>query len=181
MAGFRSGALAPGKIRGHIFAMRADHDPVLLDACLKPNPPMHPRALLIVLLVVAAMNLAFAGYFLSRGAWPVTPFMGADVALLAWAFHTSRMAANRFEQVTLTPANLTVLSQPAKGTARQHSFNPYWVRVELEQITEHSNRLYLRSHGKSLQVGSFLAPAIRKSFAAALRTALSNARSFRPA
>jgi len=161
--------------------MHAADDPVLLDARLRPNPPMSPRALLIVLMVVAAINLAFAGYFLSRGAWPVTPFMGADVALLAWAFHASRLAARAFERVTLTPAHLKVLSQPAKGRACEHDFNPYWVRVELEQMTEHSNRLYLRSHGQSLQVGRFLAPDSRKSFAAALKSAIAAARNFRPA
>ena len=156
-------------------------DPIFLDAYLKPNPPMKPRVLLIVLMAVAAINLAFAGYFLSRGAWPITPFMGADVLFLAWAFHASRMAAQRFERITLTPAQLKVLSQPAKGSAREHDFNPYWVRVELEQMTENSNRLYLRSHGESLQVGSFLGPDSRVSFAAALKSALAAARSFRPA
>lgn len=161
--------------------MRTADDPILLDARLQPNPPMSPRALLLVLIIVAAMNLVFAVYFLSRGAWPVTPFMGADVALLAWAFHASRIAARKFEHVILTPLHLKVLCQPARGSPREHGFNPYWVRVELEQITGHANRLYLRSHGKSLQLGSFLAADTRKNFAAALKSALSAARDFRPA
>ncbi len=161
--------------------MRTADDPILLDARLKPNPPMRPQALLIVLAAVVAMNLAFAGYFMSRGAWPVTPFMGADVALLAWAFRASRMAARKFEHVILTPQHLKVLCQPARGSPREHGFNPYWVRVELEQITGHANRLYLRSHGKSLQLGSFLAPDTRKNFAVTLKDALSAARNFRPA
>lgn len=156
-------------------------DPVLLDAWLRPNPPMDRRVLLAVLVVVAAINLLFAGYFLSRGAWPVTPFMGADVALLAWAFRASTDAARRFERVRLTPADLTVTAQPARGAAKEIAFNPYWVRVDLEQLTGHSSRLFLRSHGRELQVGSFLPPDSRKGFAQALRDALRAVRDYRPA
>jgi uncharacterized membrane protein len=156
-------------------------DAVVFDALLKPNPPMKPKALLIVLAIVAAMNIAFAGYFLARGAWPVTPFMGLDVLLLAWAFRASSVAARRFERVTLTPDQLTVLRQPPKGAGDAVKFNPYWVRVDLEQLTEHSNRLYVRSHGRELQVGSFLAPDLRKSFAAKLKDALGTVRDYRGA
>lgn len=154
-------------------------DAVVFDALLKPNPPMKPKALLIVLAIVLAMNLAFAGYFLARGAWPVTPFMGLDVLLLAWAFRASTFAARRFERVTLTPDHLTVLRQPAKGAGDAAKFNPYWVRVDLEQLTGHSNRLFVRSHGRELQVGSFLAPDLRQSFAAKLKDALCAVRDYR--
>ena len=161
------------------FAMTGDA--VLFEALLKPNPPMKPHILLIVLIVVALFNLGFAGLFLLRGAWPVMAFMGADVALLAWAFQASNAAAKKFERVTLTPTQLTVVHQSAKGAASAVEFNPYWVRVDLEQLTAHSNRVFLRSHGRSVQVASFLPPESRRSFAEKLRAALSAARAFHSA
>ena len=60
-------------------------EPVLLDETLRPNPPMSPRALKLVLIAVATINLIFALSFVAQGAWPIAPFMGLDVALLAWA------------------------------------------------------------------------------------------------
>ena len=79
-----------------------DHDPVFLDATLRPNPPMSPKVLKLTLALVASLNLAFASYFVFRGAWPVMPFMGLDVALLAWAFRASVRASKKSEHVTLT-------------------------------------------------------------------------------
>src|SRR5436305_12970656 len=126
-------------------------EPVFLDAVLRPNPPMTPRALGIVLAIVAAINIAFAVGFLLRGAWPIAPFMGADVALLAWAFHSSRIAARAFEHVRVTTSELFVSRHPARGKAENMLLNPYWVSVHLEQPEDMPRKLTLRSHGKSVQ------------------------------
>jgi uncharacterized membrane protein len=160
-----------------VRAMNATAQPViLLDRTLRPNPPMTPRALAFVLMAVATINLAFATYFVLRGAWPVTPFMGADVALLAWAFRASRIAARRHECVTLTPSSLHVLRQPAKGSATEIALNPYWVRVHMDDPPEPWSQLTLRSHGKAYRIGAFLAPSERLSFAQILKGALARAR-----
>jgi uncharacterized membrane protein len=161
--------------------MADSNEPVFLDALLRPNPPLSPHVLLMVLIVVALMNIAFGALFVLRGAWLVTPFMGADVALLAWAFRASRIAARAYEHVTLTPSELLVAHQPPKGTERRIVLNPYWVNIHLEQPEDMPRKLTLRSHGKSVQVGSFLGPRERRSFADALKAALGAARSWRPA
>lgn len=157
----------------------ASRGPILLDAVLTPNPPMSPGALLGILIAVGIVNFVFGLSFVLRGAWPIMPFLGADVALLAWAFHASRVAARARERVTLTPSDLFVESHSPKGEVRESAFNPYWVNVELAEPADMPRRLTLRSHGKSLQVGAFLGPRERLSFAQALRAALSAARAWR--
>lgn len=149
---------------------------VLYETTLRPNPPMRPAVLFSVLLAVAAINLAFAALFLLHGAWPVTPFMGADVALLAWAFQASRKAARRREVVCLTRNLLRVERYLAPGQSARIEFNPYWVRVELKEPVESSTRLTLRSHGRAVQIGNFLPPPQKLSVARALRDALQRAR-----
>jgi len=148
---------------------------------LRPNPPMTPGVLLIILGVVLAMNVAFGILFLMRGAWPVAPFMGADVALLAWAFRASHDAARGYEHVILTPSELTVARHPARGAGSKTVLNPYWVNVQLEQSEDMPRKLLLRTHGKTFQVGSFLGPGERRSFGEALKKALGCARAWRPA
>ena len=152
-------------------------EPLLLDETLRPSPPMSARTLKMIVAVVAAINLAFMLYFVSQGAWPVAPFMGLDVALLAWAFRESRIAARTYERIVLHASELRVEKHPARGAATEAAFNPYWVRVDLVPWTEFSNRLYLRSHGRELQVGSFLPPQARENFAQMLKAALSTAKS----
>jgi len=151
-------------------------EPVLLDDVLRPSPPLAPRTLLMIVGVVAAIDIAFAISFVLRGAWPVMPFMGLDVALLAFAFRASRKAARHEEHVHLTPSLLRIAKRPPGGAAREFAFNPYWVRVQLDEPVGRNNDLTLWSHGKGVRVGAFLAPAERTSFAERLKSALRKAR-----
>ena len=155
-------------------------EPVFFDAVLQPNPPLSARAQFIVLALVAAVNFALGVLFMLRGAWPVTPFMGVDVLLLAWAFHASRKEAGRSERVTLTPSELRISRRPVRGHPNETALNPYWVRVVLEDDVLPAQRLTLWSHGRATELGSFLAPDDRASLADALRTALRAAKEYRP-
>jgi uncharacterized membrane protein len=149
----------------------------LLDVVLRPAPPLSPRVLLIILGIVTAMNAAFAIYFVLRGAWPMMPFMGADIALLAWAFRASTRAAKREEHVVLTPSLLAIARKSPEGAVSEVKLNPYWVRVDIADPPEHGSQLTLWSHGKGVRVGNFLPPLERASFAERLKSALRAARS----
>jgi uncharacterized membrane protein len=137
---------------------------------------MSAAALRLVVGGVAIVNFAFGLMFILRGAWLVTPFLGIDVLLLIWALNTGRIAARAFERVRLTPANLSIVHQPARGAPRQFTLNPYWVRVDMDDPPTRTSRLVVWSHGRGIQIGTFLVPEERLSFAQALRGALSRAR-----
>jgi uncharacterized membrane protein len=160
--------------------MQATVDPVLYDATLRPNPPMAASALKGIVVAVGLVNLVFAVTFVLRGAWPVTPFMGADVLLLAWAFRAVTRAAKRYERIQLTRANLLVARYPVRGDPSKVELNPYWVRVELEEPPQPTSRLTLHSHGRSVQIGAFLPAEERLSVAQSLRAALRRARETLP-
>jgi len=151
-------------------------DDVLLDQVLRPSPPLSPRILCAILAAVAVINILFALYFVMRGAWPVAPFLGADVALLAWAFRASLIAARHEEHVTLTPSLLSIARRPARGRGDEIRFNPYWVRVHMDDPPDHWSQLTLRSHGRAVRIGTFLAPDARAAFAQTLKSALRQAR-----
>ena len=51
-------------------------------------------------------------------------------------------------------------------------FQPFWLRVILEEHGDEWNRLRLASHGRSLVIADFLGPAARRELAAAIREAL---------
>jgi uncharacterized membrane protein len=152
---------------------------ILLDAVLRPAPPLPPRALAIILCIVAAMNVLFALYFVLHGAWPVMPFMGLDVVLLAWAFRAVSREARREEHIVLTPSQLSIARRPPEGPVDETILNPYWVRVAMDDPPEHASQLTLWSHGKGIRIGAFLPPAERASFAQRLKGALREARGAR--
>ena len=153
---------------------------ILLDTVLRPSPPLGPRALYWILAAVGFINFAFALGFMLRGAWPIAPFMGLDVVLLAWAFRAATRAAEREERILLTPSRLSVARAIPKKPRREWTFNPYWVRVEMDDPPEHGSQLTLWSHGKFLAIGQFLAPEERAKFAQTLKIALRDARTVLP-
>lgn len=150
---------------------------IFLDRVLKPSPPLPPRMLLVILGIVTLFNAAFALSFVLKGAWPVMPFMGLDVALLGWAFRTSTLRAMREEHIVVTREDLSIARRAPKTPPRETHLNPYWVRVHMDDPPEHDSQLTLWSHGKGVRIGAFLAPAERISFAETLKIALHRARS----
>ncbi|HWE07245.1 MAG TPA: DUF2244 domain-containing protein [Rhizomicrobium sp.] len=156
--------------------MSADNHPVLFDQTLRPNPPMNIGALVFVATAVATINLAFGLYFVLRGAWPVTPFMGLDAILLAWAFRASFRTARCYERICLTPTMLRVEHHPARGRPIRSEFNPYWVRVDFGEAPGRGRSLALASHGLFVQIGAFLPPAQKLSVAQGLTAALARSR-----
>jgi uncharacterized membrane protein len=137
---------------------------------------MSPQMRRCIVVGLVAMNTIFAGLFVLRGAWPVVPFMGTDVLLLAWALNASGKAANRREEVRLTGSVLRVDCFPAKGDRTYIELNPHWLRVSVDEAGQSRGAILLASHGRRLRIGSFLSPQERFSLADALRFALQRAR-----
>jgi uncharacterized membrane protein len=80
-----------------------------------------------------------------------------------------------FERFVLEGETLTVERVDKDGARREWTFPAYWVSVWVDE-DELRTTVTLRSHGRSLEVGSYLAPFERKDFAAVLRKALAQAK-----
>jgi len=155
-------------------------DRVFFDAVLEPNRPLSPKGLMLVIGFVAFVSCVTAAMFALRGAWPVTPFFGADVALLALAMHTSVKASKRRERLTLTAQTLRIERISPNGALRRVEINPYWLRVDHEDPELMGCELALVERGRRWIVGSFLGAEERASLAEALRRALREARAALP-
>jgi uncharacterized membrane protein len=146
--------------------------PVFLDAVLIPHRSLPPHGFRVLMVVFGGVSFAIGTLFWLLGAWPVIGFFGLDVVLVYGAFRLSYRSARRREIVRLLDDRLTVESIDVRGRRRQWQFQPYWLRVIFEEKSEEENRLILTSHGRSLIVGSFLAPTERRKFADRLKAAL---------
>jgi|SRR5215471_20486889 len=155
-------------------------DRIFFDAVLEPNRPLGPKALCLVIGFVAVVSFVTGVMFALRGAWPVTPFFGADVALLAFAMNASVKASRRRERLTLTSQTLLIERINAKGASWREEINPYWLQVDHEDPELVGCELALVSRGRRWIVGSFLGAEERASLAEALRRALREARAALP-
>ena len=110
--------------------------------------------------------------FMMMGAWPVFGFFGLDAALVFLAFKINYRSARMYETVRLTEEKLTVVRVNSSGRVQRWSFQPYWLRINMDDPPREDSKLVLTSHGKSLVIGSFLSPDERIEFARALESEL---------
>jgi uncharacterized membrane protein len=150
----------------------ASSEPVFFERVLWPHRSLPPHGFHMLMLGLGLLSLAAGIGFVSVGAWPICGFFGLDVALLYLAFRISYRSARQRETLRLADDQFTVERVGIYGERRQWRFQPFWLRVVLEERPDESNRLSLASHGRSLVIGDFLAPPIRRELAANLRDVL---------
>lgn len=146
--------------------------PVFFDATLTPSRSLNQRGFVILMAVIVVFNAIVATRFVTLGLWPVLPFLGLDVAAIAFAFLVNYRAGRETEHIWLDRTALRVRSISAKGKARDWSFEPSWVRVQVDERARPRGRLTITSHGKGVGIAEFLSPRERRDIAKALGAAL---------
>ncbi|MBI1206637.1 MAG: DUF2244 domain-containing protein [Azospirillum sp.] len=145
---------------------------ILFDAVLHPHRSLGSTGFTVLMVGFGGISLVAGLYFLSVGAWPVFGFFGLDAAILWLAFRRNYRDGARYETVRLTDHTLTVWRIEPRDQPRSWTFQPGWLRVNMDDPPRHDSQVMLSSHGRSLVIGAFLAPAERLEFAKALRAAL---------
>ncbi|HEY6336671.1 MAG TPA: DUF2244 domain-containing protein [Alphaproteobacteria bacterium] len=146
--------------------------PLFFDAVLTPHRSLSAEGFWILMALICGVSFLAGIFFVLRGAWPVTGFFGLDVLLLYVAFKANYRSARLRETVKLTTDALVVERVSLSGRRSRWTFQPYWLRIEIDDPPEHDSQLTLTSHGRSLAIGSFLSPEERLEVALALRAAL---------
>jgi uncharacterized membrane protein len=144
------------------------------EALLTPHRSLSRQGFLAVMGLVIAANFIAGLVFFLAGAWPIALFAGLDVLIVWWAFKRNFNDARQAERVALTPHELVVHRHKAHRPVEEWRILRRNLRIELEEDREREliGRLFLRYGPNRLEIGQFLSPDERKSFAAALQRAL---------
>ncbi len=136
---------------------------------LSPNCSLTPEGARWFVGSLAAVTLLVAGFFATRGLWPVLPFAGLEIGLLAWAVRASMRRGSEREVITVTDASVVIERRAPSGSWRT-VFPRHWARVTLRdpQAGRHLRRLTIESHGRACEVGRFLTDDERCRLAARL-------------
>jgi uncharacterized membrane protein len=153
-------------------------EPTIFSAILTPHRSLGPTGFLILMGCLGGASFATGVVFILLGAWPVFGFLGLDVLLVYLAFRINYRAAKIYEEVTVTPSELTVRKISPRGRVREEwTANPLWVRLQQDVHEEFGvERLFLISRGRRLAIAGFLGPKEKQSFAQALSQALFEAK-----
>ena len=140
---------------------------------VRPNRSLTPRQQRLFFAFMCTVVLGIAGAFAIRGYWPVLPFAGLEIAVLAYAlWHCARSGAVT-EVISVAPDCISV-DKGRGDLARVWETPLAWVQIRLDDSGRdwYPSRLVLRSHGKEVQLGSFLNEDERRRLAEELRCAV---------
>jgi uncharacterized membrane protein len=156
--------------------------PPLFAATLTPHRALSRRAFRIVIVVLAILASIPGIVLFSLGAWPVVGFLGLDVLVVWWALSASVRDGRRRERVTLWLDALEILAVDGRGKVTRTEFAPFHVRLLVDRdYDERTTRLRLRDKDRELEIGRFLNPEDKASFARSFGTVLKKARGPNPA
>jgi len=147
-------------------------------AVLTPHRSLGPNGFLFVMVLVGAVCFVGGTAFMAMGAWPVVGFFGLDVVIVWAAFRANYRAARAYEEIRLGDGTLLIRRVTARGEASEVRLDPYWARLVVDRVEDEGVvGIALTSHGQRHDIGAFLDPDARESFAKALGAALGAARS----
>lgn len=149
----------------------------IFAAELFPHRSLGRKGHRVLLLLVGAFCLFYGGIFVLRGAWPVGLFFAADFAIVYGAFRLSYRSGLVREEVTVSRTDVSIRKFSPSGDVVEQRFNPFWARffVRRRQGTGIQS-MHVVGEGRGTEVGSFLNPDDRESFAKAFKGALSTVR-----
>jgi len=137
---------------------------------LSPNCSLSPQGARLFVGSLALVTFGVAGFFALQGFWPILPFAGIEIGLLAWAVRASMRRGSEREVIVVSEDEV-VIERRAPSGSRRTVFPRHWARVTLRdpQPARHPSRLVIESHGRACEVGRFLTEDERQRLAARLR------------
>jgi uncharacterized membrane protein len=124
-----------------------------------------------VLTAIAATTFGVAAGAAAIGAWPVMPFAGLEIALLAFAFRVVQQHDADFERLEIGENEVRVEARDAQHVTRFVANRP-WARVV---VREYGARCTLRLAyaGRTVPLGRLLSDEGRRQLAEDLRGVIS--------
>ena len=120
---------------------------------------------------VCVATFGIAGVATLLGYWPVLPFAGAEMVLLAWALHSNMQRRHEHETIDVSESEVVIEYRRTRRTPRRVVFPRHWARVKIRRPKSplHRGQLVIESHGRAYEVGKFLTEEERRHLAANLR------------
>lgn len=139
----------------------------------RPNCSLPGTSRKVAFWIIATVSLGIAGGFCLVGCWPVMPFAGLEVGVLAWAFDVIRRRESDFEDLVIDRDQVSITTR-REGKLEKRELNALWTQVRLECERPGANcRLLIRSQGLDTEVGRHLSDDGRIELARVLSKQLS--------
>lgn len=140
---------------------------------LIPNRSINWPILVKFYIFICSLSLTIAMVFTFFGYWIVLPFYGLEMIALGVGLYITCRKIYR-QEVILVGKDTLRIEKGGETVHKSWNFDKYWVRITLENKGSISKSLCLKvgSHGKYIEVGSFLTRSEKESLAIELNNVI---------
>jgi len=144
---------------------------------LIPHRSMEWRAVRRLFFGFALFSACLSLGLALMGAWLVVPFTGLELLALGAALYVNACGVRQREVVRLSPESVQI-QRGRRGPEQEFRFHPGWARVDLQRDPRGCwpSRLFIGSHGRSVELAGALPEPERHALALCLRTVLESMR-----
>lgn len=137
---------------------------------LRPNRSLTWRGALIVFWVIFAIYAVIGLAFATVGLWLILPFAGLELIALGIGLYIVSHRTSRCEVISVDREKVEVQQGRLKPEQIKRFDRAWaWVRLEPGSHRWHPSRLLIGSHGRGVEVGSFLNESERLGLARELQ------------
>ena len=132
-------------------------DTGLTTIVLKPNNSASWRLNMVLFGALSFVILLIALVYASLGLWLILPFAGLEIIALFVCIYLRLRANHSIEVITLDQTTVKV-ERGFNRAEKSWKYYRLWTKIFVRKpdYRGHPKRIFLRSHGKELEVGSFL-------------------------
>jgi uncharacterized membrane protein len=124
---------------------------------LKPNNSATWRFNMTVVASLALLAILISTFFLLQGLWLIAPFSGLEVLALLGCLYLCARSNIQTEIIKFSPDKV-VIEQGRTFAEKSWEYHRSWAKIFVRKPRHkgHPDQIVIRSHGKELELGSFL-------------------------
>ena len=129
----------------------------LATIVLRPNNSASWLFNMKVVTSLAIIALLISSFFALQGLWLIFPFAGLEVGFLAFCLHL-RLRANINTEVITFDETSVIIERGSYHAEKSWKYYRMWAKIFVTEpsIRGRPKQIFIRSHGKALELGSFL-------------------------
>ncbi|HUL48313.1 MAG TPA: DUF2244 domain-containing protein [Steroidobacteraceae bacterium] len=141
-------------------------DVASLSIEIRPNCSLTVRSARVFFASACVVPFGMGSFLALKGFWPILPFAGLEMLLLAWALKVSLARRFHSQTIIVTESDVCIESR-SRGASERVVFPRHWAQVKLRRpaASLHPSRLTIESHGRQCELGSFLTEEERRGLA----------------
>ena len=129
----------------------------LATIVLRPNNSSSWRFNMTIVISLAFIAFFIWSYFALHGLWLVFPFAGLEISFLFICLYL-RMRANTKTEVITFDESTVLIERGHFQPEKTWKYHRMWAKIFVKEPTTrgYPKQVFIRSHGKELELGSFL-------------------------